>query len=63
MSTGLDRLIEESRNEFEDNSDTRNDSTTTDDTDPPDGLEESLELLIERGNPMADAAERALDRL
>jgi len=42
----------------------RNDQSVEDTGDGlPDDLEESLEVLIERDNPMANAAERALEIL
>lgn len=57
ISNGLERLIEESKQ-------------STDESEAefsiegsPDDLEESLKLLIERDNPMADVAEKTLDRL
>lgn len=64
MSNRLEKWIEKKKNEFDSNNDeTDNDSAATDESESPDGLKGSLELLIERGNPMADAAERTLDRL
>jgi hypothetical protein len=54
--------IEESRNGNLYNNDGESGSTSSE-IESPDTLEESLRLLIERDNPMADEAEKALDRL
>lgn len=56
MGTKLERLIEESKRSV-------NSTKSEQMVDSPDCLEESLHLLIERDNPMADAAKNALERL
>ena len=57
MSSGLNRLIEKSKGTID------NDEQEYSSEESPDDLEDSLKLLIERDNPMADAAEKTLDRL
>jgi len=57
MSTGLERLIEASKDNIE------NLEPNVNRRQSPDNLEDALQLLIERDNPMADAAEKTLDRL
>lgn len=39
------------------------DVTTDNELSSEDGLTESLKLLVERDNPMSDAAKKALERL
>jgi hypothetical protein len=67
MNSGLEELIEQSKKEAR--SKRKNDETTksqspeSSEAKAGSDLRQSLELLIERENPMSDAAKKALDRL